>query len=315
MTDYISCVYGQASIYGIFTKTMGVREGINIMLNGYIPTENVRFRKEPLQFKLSIDYDVTEQSSTIKYPAMTKSYNNFQLKVSEEFFDLSRVTVLLGQNGTGKTTFIRLLLAGKLRPDNDVALPSLKVSYKPQQLSNKFEGTVQQFLNKHIGQILHNPEFNVNVIRSLQIENLMDNEMQILSGGELQRLAIVLCLGTPADIYLIDEPSAFLDFEQRVNVSKVLKRFFLQSKTTAFIVEHDFMMATFLADQVILFRGSPGHQCEASTPSGMITGINSFLRQLGVTFRKDPTTFRPRINKLNSTKDIEQTHSGNYFYA
>jgi ABC-type Mn2+/Zn2+ transport system ATPase subunit len=43
-----------------------------------------------------------------------------------------------------------------------------------------------------------------------------------LSGGELQRVAIVLCLGKPADVYLIDEPSAYLDSEQRIACSKVL---------------------------------------------------------------------------------------------
>ena len=45
-----------------------------------------------------------------------------------------------------------------------------------------------------------------------------------LSGGELQRVALTLCLGKPADVYLIDEPSAYLDSEQRLHAAKVIKR-------------------------------------------------------------------------------------------
>jgi ATP-binding cassette subfamily E protein 1 len=86
-----------------------------------------------------------------------------------------------------------------------------------------------------------------------------------LSGGELQRVAIVLCLGQPADVYLVDEPSAYLDSEQRIIAAKVIKRFILHAKKTAFIVEHDFIMATYLADRVIVYEGSPSQDCVANT--------------------------------------------------
>lgn len=86
-----------------------------------------------------------------------------------------------------------------------------------------------------------------------------------LSGGELQRLAITLCLGQPADVYLIDEPSAYLDSEQRLHAAKVIKRFILHAKKTAFVVEHDFIMATYLADRVVVFDGQPGVKATATT--------------------------------------------------
>ena len=89
--------------------------------------------------------------------------------------------------------------------------------------------------------------------------------MKNLSGGELQRVAMVLCLGKPADIYLIDEPSAYLDSEQRIVAAKVIKRFILHAKKSAFIVEHDFIMATYLADRVVVYNGSPGINCTAQT--------------------------------------------------
>lgn len=123
-----------------------------------------------------------------------------------------------------------------------------------------------------------------------------------------------IALGTPANIYLIDEPSAYLDSDQRIIAARVIKRFILHSKRTAFIVEHDFVMATYLADRVIVYEGTPAINCTAKTPCTLLEGMNKFLQSLSITFRRDPSNFRPRINKLNSVKDREQKLSGNYFY-
>ncbi|KAL0312336.1 UNVERIFIED_CONTAM: ABC transporter E family member 2 [Sesamum radiatum] len=118
----------------------------------------------------------------------------------------------------------------------------------------------------------------------------------------------------PADIYLIDEPSAYLDSEQRIVASKVIKRFILHAKKTAFVVEHDFIMATYLADRVIVYEGKPSIDCVANSPQSLLTGMNLFLSHLDITFRRDPTNYRPRINKLDSTKDREQKSAGSYYY-
>jgi ATP-binding cassette subfamily E protein 1 len=74
---------------------------------------------------------------------------------------------------------------------------------------------------------------------------------------------------------------------------------------TAFIVEHDFIMATYLADRVIVYTGEPGKNCVANRPQGLVDGMNKFLKILNITFRRDPTNWRPRINKLNSRKHDE----------
>jgi len=145
------------------------------------------------------------------------------------------------------------------------------------------------------------------------VDNLFGKDVVSLSGGELQRLAVVLHLGCPADIYLIDEPSAYLDVEQRIATSQVIKRFIMRSQKTAFVVEHDFAMALYLADRVIVYDGEPGVCCYASTPEPVVQGMNRFLRQLQVTLRRDEETFRPRINKLGSVKDREQKQCGEYF--
>merc|ERR1712141_97635 len=142
-------------------------------------------------------------------------------------------------------------------PENDVAVPQLNVSYKPQKISPKSQGTVRMLLHAKIRDSYVHPQFIADVIKPLQIENVFDQEVQNLSGGELQRVALTLCLGKPADIYLIDEPSAHLDSEQRLHAAKVIKRFILHSKKTAFVVEHDFIMGTYLADRVVVFEGTP----------------------------------------------------------
>jgi ATP-binding cassette subfamily E protein 1 len=118
------------------------------------------------------------------------------------------------------------------------------------------------------------PQFNTDVIKPLSIEGIIDQEVQHLSGGEIQRVALILALGAPAEIYLIDEPSAYpppprcliiafcvatvfpsrliylfccsyLDAEQRLIAARVIKRFILHTRKSAFIVEHDFIMATY----------------------------------------------------------------------
>merc|ERR1711899_719083 len=151
-------------------------------------------------------------------------------------------------------------------------------------------------------------------MKPLNMEALMDLEVINLSGGELQRVAITLALGKPADVYLIDEPSAYLDSEQRLHAAKVIKRFILHAKKTGFIVEHDFIMATYLADRVIVFEGTPSINTKACSPQSLLTGMNKFLEQLQITFRRDPNNYRPRINKANSIKDCEQKLSGNFFF-
>merc|ERR1712051_957782 len=196
--------------------------------------ENLRFREESLVFKVSenaTEEDVKRMNS-YKYPTMSKTLGTFKISVNAGQFSDSEILVLLGENGTGKTTFIRMM-AGKLRPDDGSGeVPSLNISYKPQKISPKSQGTTRQLLHEKIRDAYIHPQFIADVMRPLNINELIDQEVQNLSGGELQRVAIALCLGKPADVYLIDEPSAYLDSEQRLHAAKVIKRFILHAKKT-----------------------------------------------------------------------------------
>jgi len=348
LSDYICVLYGQPAVYGVVTLPHSVREGINIFLDGHIPTENLRFRDESLTFRIAEGTEefIAEKSRAFRYPAMEKTMGNFHLSIDAGDFSDSEIIVMMGENGTGKTTFCRLL-AGALKPDGTRKVPEMKISMKPQTITPKFEGTVRQLFFKKIKAAFLSPQFQTDVVKPLKLDDFIDQEVKNLSGGELQRVctpsilpldtllipykvAIVLALGIPADIYLIDEPSACklspfpsfgrklltclvdLDSEQRIVASRVIKRFIMHAKKTAFIVEHDFIMATYLADRVIVFDGKPGIDAHANKPESLLTGCNTFLKNLDVTFRRDPTNFRPRINKLNSQLDQEQKLGGNY---
>mmetsp|Transcript_18476 Transcript_18476/g.74245 ORF Transcript_18476/g.74245 Transcript_18476/m.74245 type:complete len:412 (+) Transcript_18476:965-2200(+) len=317
LSDYVCCLYGKPGAYGVVTVPFSVREGINVFLAGFVPTENLRFRETSLTFKIAETADGDDRGEDHKmyqYPDMTKSLGDFKLRVEEGNFTDSEIVVMLGENGTGKTTFIRML-AGLTKADSEAQVPTLNVSYKPQKISPTFDGTVRQLLHKRIRDTYLHPQFMSDVTKPMMIEQLLDEDVKHLSGGELQRVALVMALGKPADIYLIDEPSAYLDSDQRIVAAKVIKRYILHAKKTAFIVEHDFIMATYLADRVVVYDGKPGIDCTAHTPQPLLTGMNIFLKNLEITFRRDPTNFRPRINKNNSVKDVEQKTSGQYFFV
>mmetsp|Transcript_27968 Transcript_27968/g.67855 ORF Transcript_27968/g.67855 Transcript_27968/m.67855 type:complete len:659 (+) Transcript_27968:377-2353(+) len=334
LSDFVCVLYGAPGAYGVVTMPFSVRQGINAFLAGFIPTENLRFREDSLTFKVSERAEADRGDDAMKqysYPSMTKTQERgtakFILHVDAGEFTDSEIVVLLGENGTGKTTFVRML-AGLLKSDEQVkfeeegleyeasqaGVPDLNVSYKPQKISPKFTGTVRQLLHKRVRDAYVHPQFISDVMKPLTMENIIDNGVQALSGGELQRLAITLALGKPADVYLIDEPSAYLDSEQRIICAKVIKRFIMHSKKTAFVVEHDFIMATYLADRVVVYHGNPGVEATATAPQSLLTGMNQFLKSLEVTFRRDPVNFRPRINKKGSQKDSEQKKNGNYFF-
>ncbi|GAA6081621.1 ATP-binding cassette sub-family E member 1, partial [Tachysurus ichikawai] len=225
LSDFICCLYGVPSAYGVVTMPFSVREGINIFLDGYVPTENLRFRDASLVFKVAetATEEEVKKMCHYQYPSMKKAMGDFELQIIEGEFTDSEIMVMLGENGTGKTTFIRLL-AGRLKPDNGVEVPILNVSYKPQKISPKFKGSVRALLHEKIRDAYTHPQFVTDVMKPMQIDSIIDQDVQNLSGGELQRVALTLCLGKPADVYLIDEPSAYLDSEQRLMAARVIKR-------------------------------------------------------------------------------------------
>jgi ATP-binding cassette subfamily E protein 1 len=250
---------------------------------------------------------------------MRKQLGPFDLGVEGGQFSHGEVVVLVGENATGKTTLLSLL-AGLTPPDGGVEVPALAVSYKPQHFSPQPDHanphrTVQMLLNSTISAQLAEASFMADIVVPLGVDALFDCEVQHLSGGELQRVALVVCLGKPADLYLIDEPTTFLDAEQAATVAFVIKRFVQRTQKTAFVAEHDFTLAVYLADSMIVFEGTPAGRCLAHAPEPLLSAMNAFLSQLDITYRRDHATFRPKVNRLNCAKDQEQKLAGQFFFV
>jgi len=322
--DYVSdlvCVfYGTPGAYGIVSHPHGTRVGVNIFLDGYIPDENMRFRDTSISFKgmTGQDEEWGSSESLVEYGDMKKEFEDFSLKVRGGRVYKGQIVGILGPNGIGKTTFVKML-AGELEPDEGVVPTKtvsgfeLRVSYKPQYISHDYDGSVRMYLRESGGDMVDSPDFNTSVIRKLELEPLMEHSVTDLSGGELQRAAIARCLATEADIYLFDEPSAFLDIEQRLASSRAIRRTVQAGMKTAFVVEHSLLMADYLSDSMVVFNGVPGNLGVASSVTTLRIGMNAFLKQMGVTFREDPQTGRPRVNKEGSRLDSQQKAFGDYW--
>ena len=143
----------------------------------------------------------------------------------------------------------------------------------------------------------------------------MERQLRNLSGGELQSCFIAAALIREHELLLLDEPSAFLDVEQRLRVARLIREHAEGREIPCFVVDHDLQFIDVISDRVMLFSGERGVKGHADPPCPLTEGMNSFLKALGVTFRRDPQTGRPRANKPGSQKDQEQRESGNFYYA
>ncbi|MGC8816287.1 MAG: ribosome biogenesis/translation initiation ATPase RLI [Candidatus Hadarchaeum sp.] len=312
VSDYVHVLYGRPGVYGVVSSPRGVRVGINVFLDGYLHEENVMFRREPIKFELRPLSKARPSGKLLfSFPRMFKVFKGFRLEVSPGDVYSGEVIGIVGPNAVGKTTFVRIL-AGEVKPTSGKIDINLSVSHKPQYLKADFEGTVGEWLHKQLGGF--DPSFGPDILQPLEVEPLLEREMKSLSGGELQRVSIAACLGRQADLYLLDEPSAYLDVEQRLNMSKCIRRTMERREAAAFVVDHDVLSIDYISDRLLVFTGEPSNQGHTHGPMEMREGMNLFLKEVGVTFRRDPQTGRPRANKFGSALDREQRAKGEYFY-
>ncbi|MCD7782209.1 MAG: ribosome biogenesis/translation initiation ATPase RLI [Methanosphaera sp.] len=312
MSDYVHVMYGQEGAYGVVSKLRGVRVGINAYINGFLNEENIRIRKSPIEFEIRPPSDIIESETITTYTDFHKKYDNFELKVDAGEINQSQVITAFGPNGIGKTTYAKIL-AGLTKPDSGEVEEEIKIAYKPQYILSDFEGSVQDYLYMHAKGYGTNV-FNTDIGKPFDLDNILEKQVNKLSGGELQRLATAVTLSQEADVYLLDEPTAFLDVEQRLKVGKAIKHLITRDDTSAIIIDHDIVFIDYVSDRAMVFYGKSGQNGEATAPINLRDAMNKFLSDVEITFRRDKETNRPRVNKTDSYLDREQKESGEYYY-
>jgi len=312
LCDQIHLMYGEEGAYGVVTYPRGVRQGINTYLSGYLKEENKRFG-ERIEFVAHPPKRRQDLSILLSYGNLTKKYHDFQLEIENGIIRQGEIIGIVGPNAIGKTTFVKML-AGEIPPTTGKLDSSLKISYKPQYISQEFQGTVREYLEKNAQVLFMEPFFIAEVFEPFHLKYLLDKTLDMLSGGELQRVAVASALVHDADIYLIDEPSAYLDSEQRMVVSRTIRRVIEKTGKSAMVVDHDVYFIDLVSDALIVFSGTPGKKGLAQGPYSLHEGMNRFLKEVDITFRRDEETKRPRVNKPESYLDRQQRSFGEYYY-
>jgi ATP-binding cassette subfamily E protein 1 len=315
LSDFIEVLYGEPAAYGIVSNVLSTKVGINVFLDGYLPTENVRFREKKFSFDVSSSSTEEFQvgSEIISYPKLEKKFPSFSLTVEPGRVRKGEVLGIMGANALGKTTLMKMI-AGTEKPDFGEVDKKIKIAYKPQYLQNDIDVEVVALLDKVNESPIEGSQEEEQIVDPLKIKKLYNKSIKNLSGGELQKVAVISCLLQKVDLYALDEPSAFLDVEDRIAVAKFLQKFVRSFGKSAIVIDHDIQLMDLVSDSMVIFEGEPGLKGHATVPLPKIEAMNRFLKSLDMTFRRDERSLRPRVNKLESRLDKEQKVSGNFYY-
>ncbi|HEX9846137.1 MAG TPA: ribosome biogenesis/translation initiation ATPase RLI [Candidatus Nitrosotenuis sp.] len=314
LSDYIEILYGEPAAYGIVSGILSTKVGINVFLDGYIPSENVRFRDKKFSFDVSTSHDDFEKGEVvISYPLLKRNYPAFSVTIEPGQVRKGEVLGIMGANALGKTTLMKMI-AGVEKPDEGSIDKAVTISYKPQYIPSDYDVDVVSVLEKaNEGPIFGSIE-EEQIIDPLKIKKLYNKSIKNLSGGELQKVAVATCLLKKADVYALDEPSAFLDVEDRIAIAKFIQRFVRSFGKSAIIIDHDIQLMDLISDVMVIFEGTSGLEGHATTPLSKSDAMNRFLKSLDITFRRDEHTMRPRVNKAESRLDKQQKNTGHFYY-
>jgi ATP-binding cassette subfamily E protein 1 len=309
LSDYVHVMYGVKGVYGIVSSLKSVRVGINEFLEGFLKAENTRFRDHPIKFEVRAPSEKWKGRVYKEMPTFTKNYPSFKLEVEAGNLLEGEVIGVMGPNAIGKSTFMKVH-AGVEKPTTGKILETSKISYKPQYIHSDFEGNVRMLINESKLDMTIYDQF-----LKREVEDLYEKQVKTLSGGELQRIGVAIALCRDADIYLFDEPSAFLDVEQRIRLAEIIRKVTESRKSVTLVIDHDIVFQDYVSNRMMVFDGEPGVNGIARAPESMHSGMNKFLKEMQITYRRDPESGRPRANKPNSQRDNEQKKKGEYYYT
>ncbi len=315
LSDNVFLCTGKPSVYGLFSHLKTSREGLNEYLSGFLSEENLRFRDHAIQFYQHQFRDTKKTKKSVHWPALSKKLGDFALEVEAGDTYKGEVVGVLGPNGIGKTTLMKIL-AGQTTADNTRIDLFAKIAYKPQYLDDLRSEQTVALAFARLKKSMSDDELAAVVWRPLEIQPLLEKNLQSLSGGELQRVAIGLALATDADLVLLDEPSAFLDIEQRLASAKAIRDICDKRDATVLVIDHDLSYIDAISDRLLVFSGEAAKHGRCIGPLPMEEGFNRLLADLQITMRRDKGEYkRPRMNKPESQLDREQKQAGKYYYA
>ncbi|MFX0064451.1 MAG: ribosome biogenesis/translation initiation ATPase RLI [Candidatus Hermodarchaeota archaeon] len=311
-SDLVHILWGEPHVYGVVSRSLAVKKGLNSFLKGWLREENIHFRNKVISFKRTAKERSWKTASYLEWPKAEVRLGTFNLSIPSGRVYQGEILTILGENGLGKTTFANLL-AGKL-PE----YPKLntQISYKPQQINNDFDLSVLEFLEHTTSKYLQTKQWKIQLLQPIGISHILDRSMNELSGGETQRVYIAGCLAKNAELYILDEPSAFLDVLERTKMATVIRNQTKRNPNCSVIsIEHDIQLADFIGDRIMMFTGVPAVKGTIIPPMSKRDGMNTFLKSLNITFRRDSETGRARINKQDSQMDRRQKELGEYYYT
>ncbi len=306
LCDYLHILFGKAHAYGVVSSIKSTNQAINEFLDGFISDENLRFRDYEINFYYR-DEQAKKTNLFFSYPKMTKTFTDFSLEAESGDIYEGEIVGIIGENGIGKTTFIKLLTGDEYSDDKNNSTLNKTMAYKPQDIYSEHIKVKDFFKNTNTELLMSEIWFK------LKINEIEDLYLDELNTGTLQKIWIAKILATNADLYLLDEPSAFLDVEEKLNIAKIVQSIIAKRKKAAFIVDHDILFIDFISDKLLVFDGEPGKNGFCTKPKEKKAGMNEFLKILNITYRKDAKSGRPRVNKFDSAKDKEQKRSSNYY--
>ncbi|MFB5630779.1 MAG: ribosome biogenesis/translation initiation ATPase RLI [Nitrosopumilaceae archaeon] len=315
LSDYIDVLYGEPAAYGIVSNVLSTKVGINVFLDGYLPNENVRFRDKKFTFDSSATTTENFQmgEDVISYPLIEKKFPSFSVTIEPGKVRKGEVLGIMGANALGKTTMMKMI-AGVEKPDSGNVDKKVKIAYKPQYLTNDIDVEVIDLLTKANEGPIQGSVEEEQIIDPLKIKKLYNKSVKNLSGGELQKVAVASCLLQKVDVYALDEPSAFLDVEDRIAIAKFIQKFVRSYAKSAIIIDHDLQLMDLISDSMVIFEGTSGINGHATSPMSKTDAMNRFLKSLEITFRRDEKSLRPRVNKSDSRLDKTQKESGHFYY-